>query len=46
VSPPELSFEDYWALETLRDLDPEAPGTWVETVLTVCQDIANEVKLG
>jgi hypothetical protein len=46
VSPPELSFEDYWALETMRDLDPDSPDDWVKTVLRVCQDIANEVKLG
>jgi hypothetical protein len=45
VAPAELGFADYWAVETMRDLDPAAPEKWVEHVLRVCQQIANEVTL-
>jgi hypothetical protein len=45
VAPPELEFEEYWELETMRAFDPAEPGKWVEDVLRVCQRIANEVQL-
>ena len=45
VAPAELTFEDYWAIETMRDFDPTAPEKWVEDVLRVCQHIAGEVQL-
>jgi hypothetical protein len=45
VDPPELGFEDYWKLETMRSYDSAAPEKWVEEVVTVCQKIASEVKV-
>ncbi|GLX47547.1 hypothetical protein Shyhy01_04970 [Streptomyces hygroscopicus subsp. hygroscopicus] len=43
--PDALSFEDYWALETMRDYDPEDPRPWINRVLTICQDIAMRVEV-
>jgi hypothetical protein len=43
IAPPQLSFHDYWAVETMRDFDPTAPRAWVERVLERCQRIAQEV---
>lgn len=45
AAPEILSFEDYWALETMRDYDPADPRAWVHQVLTVCQDIAVQVEI-
>ncbi|MER6565173.1 hypothetical protein ABT288_03005 [Streptomyces sp. NPDC001093] len=45
VRPSALSFEDYWALETMRDYDPEDPRPWINKVLTICQDIAMRVEV-
>ena len=42
AAPAVLSIEDYWALETMRDLDPADPAAWVLRVLRVCQDLAFE----
>ncbi|WP_069742991.1 nucleotidyltransferase domain-containing protein [Streptomyces sp. EN23] len=40
-----LTFERYWALETMRDFDPESPARWVEEVVQVCRSISFEVVL-
>lgn len=45
VSPAILPFQKYWALETMRDYDPEDPGRWIREVLTICQDISSRVEL-
>lgn len=45
ADPHELSFDDWWALETMRSYDSERPERWVEEVLTVCQRIASEVSV-
>lgn len=45
VAPPVLGFDDYWAIETMRDYTPADPRAWVERVLRTCQDIVTEVKL-
>jgi hypothetical protein len=34
--PAELSWEEYWRLETMRDLDPERPEAWVRAVIDRC----------
>lgn len=44
ASPAMLSFDKYWALETMRDYDPEDPSPWIKEVLTVCQDISIRVE--
>jgi hypothetical protein len=45
ANPSALPFAQYWAIETMRDFDPAAPGTWVRHVLEICQHIAMEVNL-
>jgi predicted nucleotidyltransferase len=45
AAPEILSFEEYWALETMRDYDPADPRDWVHRVLTVCQDISVKVEV-
>ncbi|GAA3784305.1 nucleotidyltransferase domain-containing protein [Streptomyces phyllanthi] len=44
VSSEFLSFEDYWALETMRGYDPDDPRPWINDVLTICQEIAMRVE--
>ncbi|MFG2531015.1 hypothetical protein [Streptomyces sp. NPDC048516] len=44
AAPEALSFEDYWALETMRGYDPADPRPWITDVLTICQDIAMRVE--
>lgn len=36
-----LSFEEYWRIETMRDLNPKHPAPWVEEVLAVCRHISH-----
>ncbi|GAA3229653.1 hypothetical protein MTQ10_23505 [Streptomyces sp. XM83C] len=43
--PKELTFEEYWALETMRAFDPEDPRRWVETVVQCCRDLSMEVEI-
>jgi predicted nucleotidyltransferase len=45
AAPPMLSFADYWAIETMRDLDPADPGRWVEHVVGVCKDLSLETNI-
>jgi hypothetical protein len=45
ADPPELSFDDWWAVETMRSYDPDAPELWVKEVLTLCQQVASEVSV-
>jgi hypothetical protein len=45
ADPNELSFDEWWALETMRSYDPERPERWVEEVLTICQRIASEISV-
>lgn len=45
AQPPEVTLDEWWALETMRSYDPAHPERWVEEVLTVCQKIASEVSV-
>lgn len=45
IDSPLLSFEQYWAIETLASFDADNPRTWVEEVLGVCRDITSELEL-
>lgn len=45
AAPAVLPFEQYWAIETLRDLDLADPRKWVEDVLRTCQRISMSVQL-
>jgi predicted nucleotidyltransferase len=44
ASPAMLSFDKYWALETMRDYDPGDPRPWIKEVLTLCHDISIRVE--
>lgn len=44
ASPAMLSFDKYWALETMRNYDPVDPCPWIKEVLTICQDISIRVE--
>jgi hypothetical protein len=37
-----LSFEEYWAVETMRTFDPADPAGWVTEVVLLCQRISRE----
>jgi hypothetical protein len=41
---PELPYADFWAVTTMRDLDPADPVRWVTEVLRTCQDLSAEVE--
>ncbi|MFC0097947.1 hypothetical protein ACFFKH_10440 [Micromonospora marina] len=45
ANPAILSFDRYWAVETMQNFDPDKPEKWVTDVLTLCQDIAMKVEL-
>jgi hypothetical protein len=45
ADPPELDFDEYWALETMRSFDPAAPEQWIEEVLMLCRRISSEVRV-
>jgi hypothetical protein len=40
-----LSFEEYWARETMRGFDPDAPRHWVEETVAFCKNLAMEVEI-
>lgn len=43
VAPPELPYADFWAVTTMRDLDPDDPVRWVNRTVRACQQLAAEV---
>jgi predicted nucleotidyltransferase len=45
AQPAELSFEDYWRLETMQTFDPSHPEPWINEILTLCQDISLKVEV-
>jgi Nucleotidyltransferase domain len=45
ANPAVMSFEEYWAIETMRDLDPADPRPWVEKVIRLSKDIAIESEI-
>jgi predicted nucleotidyltransferase len=44
VQPSLLSFDDYWAIETMRAFDPANPQKWVNDVVALCQDLSMKVE--
>ncbi|MCZ7473002.1 MULTISPECIES: hypothetical protein [unclassified Micromonospora] len=40
-----LTFDEYWAIETMRDLDERSPKPWIISVIRLCQRIAMEVNI-
>jgi hypothetical protein len=45
VQPKELSFHEFWDLETMRDYDPAVPELWVQRVVRRCKDLSVEVEV-
>jgi hypothetical protein len=43
--PPEISWDDYWSLETMRDFDADDPAGWVRQVIERCQEVTLAVDL-
>ena len=40
---PELPYDDFWAVTTLRDLDPADPVRWVNRTVRACQQLSAQV---
>jgi hypothetical protein len=45
AAPAALSFERYWSMETMRDLDPADPGNWVRQTISWCRETAMEIEI-
>ena len=45
MRPRQLPYEDYWAIETMRDFDPEDPRDWVTRIVQQCRDLSIEVEI-
>lgn len=45
AAPESLPYEQYWAMETMVDLDPEAPEAWVSQVVSWCRQMALEIEV-
>ena len=45
ISTQVLSYDDYWALETMRGYDPSVPGEWIREVISVCRRISSAIEL-
>lgn len=43
--PPALPYEQYWAMETMADLDPAAPEKWIMQVVSWCKEMAMEIEV-
>jgi hypothetical protein len=44
AAPAQLTFEEYWALETMAGLKPADPAQWVTDVIRLCKDLTLEVE--
>ncbi|OWA20931.1 hypothetical protein B9W61_26080 [Streptomyces sp. CS057] len=40
-----LTFDEYWAIETMQTYDNTDPRPWIKNVLALCQDIAMRVDV-
>lgn len=45
AQPAEISWDEYWALETMRDLDRDDPAAWVLRVVERCRELQAGVPL-
>jgi hypothetical protein len=45
VSPEQLTFDEYWRLETMRDFDAADPRPWIEHVCARCKDLSLDVEI-
>ena len=44
MAPPELAYADFWAVATMRDLDPDDPVRWVNRTVRACQQLSAQVE--
>jgi hypothetical protein len=40
-----MSFDAFWAIETMRDFDVDQPETWVRSVIETARELMMEVEL-
>jgi hypothetical protein len=45
AAPAVLSYEQYWSMETMRDLDPADPGDWVRRTISWCKETEMEIEI-
>jgi hypothetical protein len=45
VQPALMDFAEYWAVETMRGFDPDAPASWVREVIERARELMMEVEL-
>lgn len=45
AAPGVLTFDEYWAIETMQTYDNSDPRPWIKNVLALCQDIAMRVDV-
>lgn len=45
VAPAEMTFEQYWELETMATYDPADPRPWVRQILNLCQDFSMKIEI-
>jgi predicted nucleotidyltransferase len=45
ADPHELSFDEYWNVETMRTYDPAAPGQWISDVIRLCRRVMTQVSV-
>ncbi|WLQ32821.1 hypothetical protein P8A18_04865 [Streptomyces castrisilvae] len=45
ADPTIVTFDQYWAIETMQSFDPSAPRAWVEEALRLCQHVSMEVSV-
>jgi hypothetical protein len=45
AAPEQVTFEQYWSIQTMRDLDPASPAKWINMVLELCQSVSLEIEL-
>jgi hypothetical protein len=43
AAPAELSFDRYWQVELMRELDPAAPLPWIDEVVGLCRELLTAV---
>lgn len=45
ADPDVITFDEYWAVETMQGYQAADPAPWIKSVLTLCQDLAMRVKI-
>lgn len=45
VAPRLVSFDQFWSIQTMRNLDPAHPEKWINDVIELCQAVSMEIEL-